>query len=149
MLLKNMTIAFAIALMCQMAMAQDQDDDVSAIAAIDQEFEEALAAGSAERMASVYTSNGQALPPNGEIVEGHESLTAFWQGAIDAGFASADLEQVELEIFGENAIQVGRYVLTMRDGSIADQGKLMIHWKQEAGEWRWHRDIWNSSLPAN
>ncbi|TQV78663.1 SgcJ/EcaC family oxidoreductase [Denitrobaculum tricleocarpae] len=129
-------------------MADGHSATKAAIEAVDAEFEAALSAGSASRLAGVYTENGQALPPNGPIVSGRKALEVFWQGAVDAGLASVELETVELEDFGDSAVQVGRYTLKAADGTTADVGKLMILWKKEDGEWRWHRDIWNSSNPA-
>ncbi len=131
------------------ALADHHGTTKAAIEAVDAEFEAALKAGSASRLAAVYTKDGQALPPNGPIVSGREALEVFWQGAVDAGIASAELETVELEEFGDSAVQIGRYLLKAADGTTADVGKLMILWKKEDGEWRWHRDIWNSSNPAN
>jgi ketosteroid isomerase-like protein len=29
-----------------------------------------------------------------------------------------------------------------------DQGKYIVIWKQDGGQWKLHRDIFNSSLPA-
>lgn len=130
------------------AMAGNHSGAKAAIEAVDAEFEAALSAGSASRLAAVYTKDGQALPPNGPVVSGREALETFWQGAVDAGLASVELETVELEEFGDSAVQVGRYTLRAADGTTADVGKLMILWKKEEGEWRWHRDIWNSSKPA-
>ena len=28
-----------------------------------------------------------------------------------------------------------------------DSGKFIVIWKQEGGQWKLHRDIWNSSMP--
>ncbi|KAB7615381.1 DUF4440 domain-containing protein [Amylibacter sp. SFDW26] len=118
------------------------------IQAVDNEFMAALKAGDAGRLAGVYTKDGQALQPNGPVVSGQKDLKVFWQGAVDAGVGSAELTTVELEEFGDSAVQVGQYVLKSKAGDTIDVGKLMILWKKEDGEWRWHRDIWNSSNPA-
>ena len=150
--LTSLTAAGVIALSAiavPVAFADDHAGTKAAIEAVDAEFEAALSAGSASRLAGVYTKDGQALPPNGPIVSGREALEVFWQGAVDAGIGSVELETVELEVFGDSAVQVGRYSLKSADGATADVGKLMIFWKKEDGAWRWHRDIWNSSNPAN
>ncbi len=118
------------------------------IEAVDREFEAAMRAGSASRLADVYTRTGQALPPNAATLSGREGITAFWQGAVDMGIASVELKTVELEELGDTAIQVGEFVLKTAEGSIADNGKYIVIWKQEDGAWKWHRDIWNSSIPA-
>lgn len=119
------------------------------IEAVDRAFEAAMRAGDASKLADVYTKTGQALPPNAATVLGHVNLQAFWQGAIDMGIANAELKTVELEELGDTAIQVGEFVLKTSDGTVADNGKYILIWKQEDGAWKWHRDIWNSSNPAS
>jgi ketosteroid isomerase-like protein len=40
--------------------------------------------------------------------------------------------------------------MRMPDGSLVgkDTGKYIVIWKRNsAGDWRWYRDFWNSSLP--
>ncbi|TQV78566.1 YybH family protein [Denitrobaculum tricleocarpae] len=118
------------------------------IEAVDREFEAAMKAGNALGLAGVYTTTGQALPPNAATVSGKEDIAAFWQGAIDMGVTGVELESVELEELGDTAIQVGHFTLKTADGSVADNGKYIVIWKQEDGAWKWHRDIWNSSNPV-
>jgi hypothetical protein len=45
-------------------------------------------------------------------------------------------------------VEVGKYTLSVAGGQVVDRGKYVVIWKQEGDEWQWHRDIWNSSLPA-
>jgi len=33
-------------------------------------------------------------------------------------------------------------------GYVLDKGKYIVIWKQEEGQWKLHRDIFNSSMPA-
>jgi ketosteroid isomerase-like protein len=42
---------------------------------------------------------------------------------------------------------MGRYTLYAGDNDV-DKGKYVLIWKREAGQWRIHRDIVNSSRPA-
>jgi ketosteroid isomerase-like protein len=99
-------------------------------------------------VAKLYTAGGQLLPPNSEIVAGHDAIRAFWQGAMDLGLKEATLDTVEVEGAHETAVEVGKYTLRAAGGQIADVGKYVVVWKAEAGAWRLHRDIWNSSRPA-
>jgi hypothetical protein len=32
---------------------------------------------------------------------------------------------------------------------VLDQGKYIVIWKREKGQWKLHRDIFNSSVPAS
>ena len=49
---------------------------------------------------------------------------------------------------GDTAIEVGLYTIIGGDGGVADKGKYIIIWKNEADQWKLHRDIWTTSLPV-
>ena len=118
-----------------------------AIAAANAEFMAAFSRGDAAGLAALYTASGQLLPPNMGVMAGQEAIQAFWQGAMDMGIQSAQLEIVEVEDHGDTAIEVSRYTLGA-GGQVLDQGKYVVIWKREGGQWKLHRDIFNSSLPA-
>ncbi len=111
-------------------------------------FETAFAQGDAAGAAAVYTADGQALPPNGATVTGREALQRFWQGVMDMGVKSVTLETVELEPCGEMAYEIGKATLLGDGGAVLDIAKFIVIWQQEDGQWKWHRDIWNSNGPA-
>ena len=120
----------------------------NAIAATNAKFLEAFRQGDAAGLAATYTSNGQALPTNSDIIEGKTALQGFWQAALDMGLKSGTLNTVELDDCGDTVIEIGKYTLQVAGGQTVDEGKYLVVWKQEGGQWKWHRDIWNSSLPA-
>jgi uncharacterized protein (TIGR02246 family) len=120
----------------------------NAIAAANQKFLSAFSRGDAAGLAATYTSNGQALPTNSDIIEGRTALQGFWQVVLDMGFKAATLDTVELDIQGDSAIEIGKYTLQGEGGQVLDAGKYLVVWKQEDGQWKWHRDIWNTSMPA-
>jgi uncharacterized protein (TIGR02246 family) len=119
-----------------------------AIAAANERFMAAFDSHDAAGVAALYTEDGRLLPPNADVMAGKEAIQTFWQGAMDAGLASAQLEIVEVEDHGDTAIEVSQYTLGGADGQPLDQGKYIVIWKREAGDWKLHRDIFNSSLPA-
>jgi uncharacterized protein (TIGR02246 family) len=120
----------------------------NAIASVNQKFLSAFSRGDAAALAATYTSNGQALPTHSDIIEGRAALQGFWQAVLDMGIKSGTLETIELDIQGDAAIEIGKYALQGEGGQILDAGKYLVVWKQEGGQWKWHRDIWNSSMPA-
>lgn len=122
--------------------------DEQAISAVNRQFEAAFDQGDAAGVAGVYTASGQILPPNLEPMDGKDAIRAFWQGAMDMGITAAKLETIELEVLGETAIEVGRGTLYVDGGQVADVASYIVIWKKEEGNWRWHRDIWNSNMPA-
>jgi uncharacterized protein (TIGR02246 family) len=119
-----------------------------AISAGNKRFMETFELGDAAGMATLYTENGQLLPPNTDIVSGRQGIQAFWQGAIDMGIKAMKLETTELEEHGDTAIAVGKYTLSGEGDQVIDSGKYVVILKQEGGQWRLHRDIWNTSMPA-
>jgi len=50
------------------------------------------------------------------------------------------------ESHGDTAIDIGKYTLSGEAGNVMDSGKYVVILKQEGGQWKLHRDIWNSSL---
>ena len=118
-----------------------------AIAAGDERFVETFGRQDAAAVAELYTKSAKLLPPNSDILEGRPAIKAFWQAVITMGIRSAKLEIVEVEALGATAIEVGRFVLQLQDGTVADFGKYLVEWKRVRGQWKLHRDIFNSSRP--
>jgi ketosteroid isomerase-like protein len=72
----------------------------------------------------------------------------MWQGVLDSGIASADLTTTEVHAEGNLAYEVGTYIMNTKDGKMADKGKYVVVWMKEGNDWKLHRDIWNTSMPA-
>jgi uncharacterized protein (TIGR02246 family) len=119
-----------------------------AITAANEEFMAAFNRGDAAGLAALYTENGQVLPPNGAFVTGKPAIQGFWQAVMDMGIKEAKLETVETEGHGDTATEVSKFTLYGEGGQVLDKGKYIIIWKREHGQWKLHRDIFNSSMPA-
>jgi len=117
------------------------------IAATNQSFMTAFAAGDADGLAALYMTDGQLAPPHSDVVTGHEAIAGFWQGAMDMGLKGVTLETAELDEYGDTAVEQGRYQLTDAEGNVADRGKYLVIWKRDGDTWKLHRDIWNTSMP--
>ena len=118
-----------------------------AIAAANDNFMATYSRGDAPGMAALYTTSGQILPPNGDFVTGRDAIQGFWQSLMDMGVKEVMLESVEVESPGNTAWEVGKFMLHGEGGQMIDQGKYIVIWKKESGQWRLHRDIFNSSMP--
>jgi uncharacterized protein (TIGR02246 family) len=130
-------------------MGQTSSQEVrEAIAAANEKFMATFKGGDAASMAALYTENGQLLPPNSDFVTGRQAIQAFWQALYDMGIKEAKLESVEVEGHGDTAIDVGTFSLHGEGGQELDNGKYIVIWKREDGQWKLHRDIFNSSKPA-
>ena len=119
-----------------------------AIVTADEKFMTTYSRGDAAGMAALYTENGQLMPPNSDFVTGTSAIQTLFQAFMDMGIKAIKLETVETEGYGDTAFEVGRFTLEGEGGQVLDQGKYIVIWKQVAGQWKLHRDIFNSSLPA-
>lgn len=146
--LSALAVAFTFLLCIEPVLAQQDNSKIrEAIAATNQKFEKALVFGDWAGLAALYTENGQLLPPNSDIVSGRQAIQEFWQGAFSS-IGQASLETVEVAGQGDTAYEVGKYVLIDASRQLIDRGKYVVIWKYQDGQWKLHRDIWNSNLPA-
>ena len=120
-----------------------------AIVAANETFVTIFNRGDAAGIAALYTENAQFLPPNSDFVTGTQALQATFQAFMDMGVKAIKLETIEVEGYGDTASEVGRYTLEGEGGQVLDQGKFIVIWKREAGQWKLHRDIINTSMPAS
>jgi uncharacterized protein (TIGR02246 family) len=131
------------------APAPSADEVRAAIETQNRAFGEAVHAGDTAAIGALYSADGAVLPPNGARVTGRAAVTEFWTSALTAGISSAVLTTEEVFYAGgDTATEIGSAVLSAKDGSVVDEGKYIVLWKQEDGAWRLHRDIWNSNRAA-
>jgi len=98
----------------------------------------------ATSMASIYSEDGQVLPPGGETVTGKEAIAQFWTATIEAfNLKSVTLETLELEEHGDTAIETGLATLYTDNKALIAESSYIVIWKKENGNWRWHKDIFN------
>ena len=120
----------------------------SEIAATNRAFEEAVRKGDVERLASLYTKDAMAFPPDGPIVKGRDGIKELWGGVIrDLALRDVRLQTLDLELTGDTACEVGEAELRLEPPSSAPTTvavKYVVVWKREGGRWQLHRDIWNA-----
>ena len=115
------------------------------------EFMAAFKRGDGAGVAACYTADAQLLPPNSPMIVGIPDIAAFWQGAMTMGIKDARLETKHLEERGDLAVEVGQYTLTIQPeggAAMTDVGKYVVVWKDDAGTWKLHTDIWNTNTLA-
>lgn len=119
-----------------------------AVVEANKEFMARYKGGDASGMAELYTEEGQVLPPNSDFVTGRTGIQALWQGLMDMGIREVKLETREVDGRDDTAFEVSTYTLLDENGHALDRGKYIVIWKLEDGDWKLHRDIFNSSMPA-
>lgn len=117
-----------------------------AIGEANRNFENTFRSGIPEAMAHVYTEDAQLMPAGTEPIVGSEAIAEFWGGVMRLGIKHARLETLELDPQGATVIEVGKYTLFADGEKVLDRGKYVVVWKLIKGEWKLHRDIWNTSL---
>ena len=115
----------------------------SEIAAVNRQFEDAARKADLDRLASLYTPDAMALPPDGPIVKGRDSIKQMW-GSVAQQMGSKDvrLSTLDFEQAGDTGYEVGEATLTLSGGTAVV--KFVVVWKKVDGQWRLHRDIWNA-----
>jgi len=93
----------------------------------------------------MYTDDAKVLPPNAPIVDGRRSIEQFWKAVMGSGIAAVELKTSEIEHFGDTVVEIGNATLVGTSREVLDHGKYVVVWKQIAGQWKLHRDCWNSS----
>ncbi len=103
--------------------------------------------GDAAAVARLYAQDAVIMPPNQDFVTGAKNIEGFWTGLITAGVRTVALETKQIEQYGEVVAEIGHYKVSIERNEVIDEGKYLVLWKQENGEWKLFRDIWNSSRP--
>ena len=123
----------------------DQDQVRQAIEAQNARFERYVENQQFDSLTAIYTANGQLMAPNAPTASGENIVGAF-ESIAQMGVSSINLQTMEVEAAQDFAYEVGNYTLQTESGMEADNGKYIVIWKQEDGEWKLHRDIFNSSV---
>ena len=97
----------------------------------------------------IYTADARILPPGGPMISGRAAIRKFWTDLILAVNAkSGVLTSLDVMPTGDGIVEIGKATLVMQpEGqSIAEmEVKYVVFWRQEAGRWKWHVDIWNQN----
>lgn len=130
------------------AVAAAQDNVRSAIEANNRRFVAAAAKADAAAVAELYTATARVFPPNSDVVQGRGAIQGLWKSVFDSGTTDVTLTTTDVESQGDLAYESGTYEMKLKDGKTADRGKYIVVWKRDSGQWKLHRDIWNTSMPA-
>jgi uncharacterized protein (TIGR02246 family) len=119
----------------------------SDIEALGATVEQGLEKADAALVASVYGPGARLVPPGSDVLTG-DAIEQYWQQVLNAGVTGARRELVSLEEHGDAAVEEGRYELRIGD-QVGDRGTyVVVHHRQPDGGWRFHLDIFNSSMPT-
>lgn len=99
-------------------------------------------------IADRLAEGGRIMPPNAEPLVGRDAVAAWWGEMARTEGLELSWEPVEAHVSSsaDMAYDVGTYDLTLPDGT-ADEGKYLVVWVMEDGEWRIAADMFSSDRP--
>jgi ketosteroid isomerase-like protein len=119
------------------------------IAANNRAFELAVETGNIDAIGTLLAPDVMALPPDGPIVSGKESVKQLWSSAIsEHGIKSCRISSDRLDFAADMASEVGHATMTLAPpGGKIETAKIkfVVVWKRIEGRWLLHRDIWNAA----
>lgn len=96
-----------------------------------------------------YCSDACAMPENMPAVCGVANIQKYYYN--DGRNIHFKITVKETDIYGSGAavIEEGVYDFPDSTGKSIDKGKFIAVWKQENGQWKLYREIWNSDLTVD
>jgi len=119
-------------------------DLMSVIKNLNEKWMSDFSKGDAVSVGSHYTEDAVSLAPGCKPIVGKKAIIEYWAQAIKSGAGALNIKSKEVERSGDIVVEIGETDLLNSGDEIIDQFNYMVIWKQEAGEWLIHREIWNS-----
>jgi ketosteroid isomerase-like protein len=114
---------------------------------------QALRTNDADALFSHVADDVVMMPPGEAAIRGKAAMRAWYAGFLSQ-FRTSSLTLTDREVFiGEGwAVELGTYEWGLKalagGDPVIDRGNYMQVWKQQPdGQWRFAREIWNSSVP--
>jgi ketosteroid isomerase-like protein len=123
------------------------DSAKAAIAASNKVFGSCFASGDSTAFANCYTNDGCIYNSNMPKVCGTQAINAFFNTAYQYGIRNIVIITEEVIGGKEAIVETGKYEVFIADNKSVEKGKFIVVWKEENGNWKMHRDIWNSDAP--
>jgi ketosteroid isomerase-like protein len=134
----------ALALMFAVTACGPQGVDQSAeLAALTDNWENALNSGDIDALAGLYAEDCVLMPPNAELATGQVAARGAFGEMITAGL-TGELETIKAIAAGGVGYHAGTYSVRDASGTIIDRGKYLEGWQKIGDEWKIVHDIWNS-----
>ena len=112
-----------------------------------QEFAALVIAGDAAGIANKWAEDGKMLAPGRPAIEGRDAVRAFWEQRIADGIQRYDLTTVDVEDFGDVAVEhiAVSMSATVNSQNIDRVGKGLVVYKRNSdGGWLTHRVAYNA-----
>lgn len=139
-------------------MTKEDDSGVAtmraAVEAATAAFHQALRTNDVQALFAYVAEDVQIMPPGEPVVRGIGAMRE-WYGGFLAQYQTTSLVLSDCEVLvgDEWAVELGSFEWGLEPAAggepVLDRGNYMQVWKlQPDGQWRFAREIWNSSAPA-
>jgi ketosteroid isomerase-like protein len=124
----------------------DKQATITVIDSLNKKYADAMLKGDSAAVVAMFTSDGKVLPPN-EAEAGAAAMGTMIKGLPQSGITKIIFKTDDLFGSGEYVTEAGHY--EMGDSTRTfEKGKYLVVWKKQNGQWKLHRDIWNSNAPG-
>jgi ketosteroid isomerase-like protein len=102
--------------------------------------------GDLANMLAMYSDEASILPPSGNSLYGRAAFTPFWQHMLEnVGFSNVRYSIEKLEQLAEDTVaEMTQFQVDI--AGQATQGKYVVIWKKQQGQWKLHIDIFNVAI---
>lgn len=150
--MKKITIGLCLILFALTTLTAQDAKEIEAIKERAKMFSQYFVEGNTEALVDMYMDDAKIFPSDLDILDGRDSIMAYWKPNPDSKWQieSHRLEPLEITITNENtAYDYGYYYgVSYKRMAPAEKsewkGKYVVIWKKdEKGNWRMYLDIWN------
>lgn len=127
--------------------------DATAVEAATAAFHQALRTNDPEALFAWVVEDVQMMPPGEPVVRGKDAMREWYAGFLSQYHTtSLELSDREVLVGAGWAVELGSYAWGLAPAAggepVLDRGNYMQVWTvQPDGQWRFAREIWNSSAP--
>jgi uncharacterized protein (TIGR02246 family) len=132
--------------------AADTSKDMADINTLRSDFQTAVNAGDAAKLAGLYTADAVQMLENAPAITGRDAIQKHVQDEFGQFSESMTLTSDETKIAGDWAFDRGGFMVHMMPKTagvpmIMEQGKYIVILQKENGAWKVAREIGNSNAP--
>lgn len=155
---KNMTVFAAILLFVACGGSNKSTETTAApafditaaknhIAEMNKKYGDRFFTGDSAFFEKRYCADAAVMSPQMPTVSGREAVRKFYYN--DGKNKDITIEIIAGNVYGgaEAVVEEGTYNFPDGKGGSIDKGKFIAIWKQEAGQWKLYREIWNTDMP--
>lgn len=136
-------LAMVLAAILSFGQSVGASDISQKVQSLNQEWDDALNAGKAGEVATLYAENARVVTGDGKIVQGREEIKGLFQSFIDSGFHDHEIDMVSVEMKDDIAWEIGKWSGVGGDDKAYSGHLVNVYERQGDGSWQVVLHIWN------